>query len=108
MGRYLDPEPWTPNPSSCFTRNSAKCVLPPATPGGSFVDVGLRVVVRQARGTLIAFQPEHQHGTTRLFGAHNYLCSINFSTKVLDAKKVAEEPQVISGNSAGEGDRDDY
>lgn len=108
MGRHIDPEPWSPHSSSHFTRSASKRTPPQTTPGGSFVDVGLRVVVRQAKGTLMVFQPEHQHGTTRLFGAHNSHCSINFSSRILEAFKMAEKDQVIAANYAGEGDRDDY
>lgn len=74
-------------------------------PGGSFVDVGLRVVVRQAVGTLIAFQPDHFHGTTRLFGAQNRLISINFSSHILEAFKKAQLGTVVeAGSPAGEDD----
>jgi hypothetical protein len=66
-------------------------------------------VVRQAAGTLIAFKPEHQHGTSCLFGAHNRLCSINFSSRILKALEIAKDrAQVTAEEGAGEGDRDDY
>jgi hypothetical protein len=111
VGRDVDPVPWTPNPSSQFTRSSSLNQQAPLAfkPGGSFVEVEERVIVRQAMGTLIAFKPDHQHGTSRLFGAHNRICSINFSSRILDAFNIAKEKdQVIVGDGAGEGDRDDY
>ncbi|KIM77462.1 hypothetical protein PILCRDRAFT_11921 [Piloderma croceum F 1598] len=78
-------------------------------PGGSFVEVEEHVIVHQAMGTLIAFKPDHQHGTSQLFGAHNRICSINFSSRILDAFNIAKEKdQVIVGDGAGEGDRDNY
>lgn len=78
----------------------------PAGGGGNFVDITLRVVVRQATGTLMAFQPEYPHGTTRLCGAHNRTCAITFSTHILDAYKIAVAgAKVESGLGAGEGSR---
>ena len=40
-------------------------------PGSSFVDVSLKVVIHQAIGTMMAFQPEQLHGTTKSNGAVN-------------------------------------
>ena len=58
----------------------------------------------QATGTLIAFQPEYPHGTTRLCGAHNHTCAITFSIHILDAYKIAVGgAKVESGPSASEG-----
>lgn len=54
------------------------------------MDLGLRVVVHQAAGTLIAFQSNFYHGTTRLFGAKNSLISINFSSHILEAYEKAQ------------------
>jgi len=62
-----------------------------ALPGSSFVDIGLKVVVHQARGTVMAFQPEHLHGTTIAHGAINTGMSISFSRCVSEAWKDAEE-----------------
>lgn len=47
-------------------------------PGSSFVDIGLKVVVRQAAGTMMAFQPECLHGTTISYGAVNTSMIISF------------------------------
>ena len=110
-GRDLDPVPWTPNPLSWFTHSLSLNQQAPLDfkPGGSFVEVEERVIVRQAMGTLIAFKPDYQHSTSCLFGAHNRICSINFSSRILEAFNIAKEKdQVIVKNRAGEGDCDDY
>ena len=61
-------------------------------------------MVQQATGTLMAFQPEHPHGTTCLFGAHNRMCTITFSSHIAEAFKIAMEgTKVESGAGAGEG-----
>jgi len=71
------------------------------------VDITLKVVVKQAKGTLILFQPEYPHGTTRLCGAQNRLCAITFSTHILEAYQVAVQGmKVEAGDGAGEGDTD--
>jgi hypothetical protein len=75
-------------------------------PGGNFVDVSLRVVVEQAAGTLMAFEPEYPHGTTQLNGAHNCMCAITFSLHILEAyeKAVAAKGVTVeSGSGAGKG-----
>lgn len=82
--------------STRVTRTSSK---PPDMPGGSFVDIGLRVVVQQAPGTLIAFQSDRHHGTTRLFGARNCLISINFSSHIREAYEMAMAGTVIESSS---------
>jgi hypothetical protein len=116
VGRYIDPEPWVPRENSRYTRRTSKLpssssasdVLLPQ-PGGSFIEVELKVVVRQAQGTLISFKPDHQHATSRLFNAHNRLCSINFSSRILEAFKIAQEnAHVTAGAGAGDGDENDY
>lgn len=79
----------------------------PAGGGGSFVDITLGVAVRQAQATLILFQPEFAHGTTRLCGAHNRLCTVTFSNHILDAfRAAAKETKVVPGAGGGEGDID--
>jgi hypothetical protein len=69
-------------------------------PGASFVDIGLGVVVRQATGTMMAFQPEHLHGTTTAYGAINLGMAITFSRRVgdawEDAKKLKGKVEVVS------------
>ncbi|KAF8233988.1 hypothetical protein L208DRAFT_1058591, partial [Tricholoma matsutake] len=57
----------------------------PVEGGGNFVDITLGVVVQQATGTLMAFQPEYPHGTTCLCGAHNRMCTITFSGHITEA-----------------------
>jgi hypothetical protein len=77
----------------------------PAGGGGNFVDITLRVVVRQAKATLMLFKPEYAHGTTRLCGAHNRLCTITFSTHIRKAYEIAVKgPRVDAAAGAGEGD----
>ncbi|KAF8200098.1 hypothetical protein BJ912DRAFT_621791 [Pholiota molesta] len=73
------------NLRSTRTRNAI--AKPPVVhkPGANFVDATLRVVVEQASGTIISFQPDHLHGTSRGYGASNAIISINFSKRVGDA-----------------------
>lgn len=59
-------------------------------PGGNFVDVSLRVGIKQDTGTLMAFQPDFPHGTTELAGAHNRTCAITFSEHILKAYEKAK------------------
>jgi hypothetical protein len=76
----------------------------PVDGGGNFVDLTLRVVVKQATGTLMAFQPKFPHGTTRLCGAQNRMCTIAFSQHIYEAYKIAAQgAKVIAGAGAGEG-----
>jgi hypothetical protein len=76
----------------------------PVEGGGNFVDVTLGVVVQQAAGTLMAFQPEYLHGTACLCGAHNRTCTITFSSHIAEAFRIAVEgTKVESGYGAGEG-----
>jgi hypothetical protein len=79
------------------------CCIPntPAKfPGASFVDIGLGVVVHQATGTMMAFQPEHLHGTMAAYGAINLSIAITFSQHVgdawEDAKKLEGKVEVVS------------
>ena len=75
--------------------------------GGNFVDATLRVVVKQAVGTMMAFMPQYMHGTTRLCGAHNWGCAITFSKHIKDAYDVAVAgTKVEAGEGAGEGNTD--
>ena len=69
------------------------------------MDITLRVVVKQAIGTLLLFQPEYLHGTTQLCGAQNRLCVITFSTHILKAYQIAAEgTKLKAGDGAGEDD----
>ena len=83
----------------CAERQNSDIQFHPL-PGSSFVDIGLKVVIRQATGTMMAFQPEHLHGTTFSHGAVNTSMIISFSRRVGDAWKEAQElegrVQVIS------------
>ena len=59
--------------------------------GSSFTDIGLKVVVQQDTGTVLAFKPDHLHGTTLSHGAANSIIAITFSRRVSDAwAKVLE------------------
>ena len=106
----------------------------PVGGGANFVDLNMKVVVKQAAGTLMIFKPEHLHGTTKSCGAshnflfctrsithrHNYVGAVNhaityaFSTRIKDAflKAVAKRDEtgslgkVESQEGAGEGNSD--
>jgi hypothetical protein len=92
------------------TRSSSKRKVPeigeeewPAGVGDNFVDLTLRVVVKQAQGTMMAFKPTEVHGMTWLYGAHNRGLSLAFSSRILDAFQKAQEGIQIE-SSAGAGD----
>ena len=68
--------------------------------------MSLCVVVEQAAGTLMAFEPEYPHRTTQLNGAHNHKCAITFSLHICEAyeKAVAAGGLIVeSGSGAGKG-----
>lgn len=72
--------------------------------GANFVDAGLKVVVKQAAGTLMIFRPEHHHGTTAAEGMSNRAVSITFSQRILDAfEKAMAGLKISPGEGAGEG-----
>ena len=68
-------------------------------PGLNFVDIGLKFVIRQATGTMMAFQPECLHGTTSAHGAVNNSIIISFLHCIHDAwedaKKLHGQVQVV-------------
>jgi hypothetical protein len=69
------------------------------------VDASLKVVVRQARGTIAAFQPVYMHGTSIVNGARNSIISINFSSRLAEAwEKVGELGRASVTASSGAGD----
>lgn len=69
------------------------------------MDVTLCVVVQQAEGTLMSFQPEFPHGTTRLCGGHNRMVTVTSSRHIAEAFKKAQLGNTVeSGAGAGEGD----
>ncbi|KAJ7754851.1 hypothetical protein B0H16DRAFT_1542098 [Mycena metata] len=76
--------------------------------GGNFVEMFLRVVVKQATGTLLAFDPSFQHGTTRLCGGHNRTITIAFSARIKDAFEDAKNGFHESGAGAGDGNRPEF
>lgn len=53
--------------------------------GSNFVDLGIKVVVQGAQGTLTAFQPNHLHGTTYCDGVTSYGVSMTATRRVRDA-----------------------
>ena len=57
----------------------------PSNGGANFVDVGLKVVVQQETGTILAFKPEQLHGTTLSHGGANSIAAVTFSRRVSDA-----------------------
>ncbi|KAJ7704140.1 hypothetical protein B0H16DRAFT_1638106, partial [Mycena metata] len=62
-----------------------------------------RVVVKQATGTLFAFDPTFRHGTTHLCGAHNCTITIGFSAQIQAAFEHAKNGFHESGVGAGDG-----
>lgn len=80
------------------------CTMPDG--GASFVDVNLKVIVRQATGTGIAFQPDHMHGTTEAHGATSWSISHVFSQRVVDMIRDASDADlrgIFPEQGAGEG-----
>lgn len=76
----------------------------PVGGGGNFVDMTLKVVVKQATGTLFTFDPTFPHGTTRLCGAHNRTITIAFSAHIQEAFERAKMGFYNeSGAGAGDG-----
>jgi hypothetical protein len=76
----------------------------PVDRGGNFVDLTLRVVVKQVTRTLMAFQPKFPHGTTCLCEAQNRMCTITFSQHIYEAYKIAaQEAKIMAGAGVGEG-----
>lgn len=65
------------------------------------------MVVHQDTGTVIAFKPEHLHGTTLSHGAGNSLLKITFSRRVSDAWAEALERSGQPYISQEEGEKDD-
>ena len=71
-------------------RNNFKYVPPTGTlegGGANFVDASLKVVVKQAAGTLMVFKPNYYHGTTLPVGALNHAITYAFSKRVADASR---------------------
>ena len=71
--------------------------------GGSFVDITLRVIVKQAMGTLLAHDTEEPHGTTIGPAASSNLIMANvFTRKLADSwGQLLKECKVESGEGAG-------
>lgn len=88
---------------------SRKRNLAAASGGASFVDVGLRVVVKASSATLTAFQPMHLHGTTSAQGGINRAITHTFDQRVGEAWAKWKEierggAQEDSESGAGEGE----
>lgn len=73
------------------------------SPGGNFIDVSLRVAIKQDTGTLMAFQPQYPHGTTQLAGAHNRTCAITFSEHIFKAYEKARVAEGLTTIESGSG-----
>lgn len=76
----------------------ARDEVTPGNGGSSYVDVGLRAVVRSAPATMIAAQPQHPHGTTHHMGSVNYGFVIPFSKRLADGYRamLAKGPKVLA------------
>jgi hypothetical protein len=73
--------------------------------GANFVDVGLKVLVKQETGTLISFDSNYLHGTTQSVGAVNWSYALTF-TKRLNNGWVAlpeEKQREIIANGGNKG-----
>ncbi|KAG6819030.1 hypothetical protein H0H93_016124 [Arthromyces matolae] len=70
----------------------------PHSAGSSYVDVGLKVVVQAASGTMSAAQPNHRHGTTVSAGMVNCGFATLFTRRVEEGYRdmLAEGPRVIA------------
>ncbi|TCD60052.1 hypothetical protein EIP91_010799 [Steccherinum ochraceum] len=81
--------------------------------GANFVDVGLMVVIKQAAGTLMIFQPDHMHGTTLACGATNWAMTLAFSKPIMQvfeemiARNIEAEIQEKEGVGEGNPDADE-
>ena len=105
------PSPARTRPSRAGGKHKAGEVRPewPVGGSGNFVDTGLRVVVKSAKGTMTCFLPEEIHGTTRLCGAHQGCITVAFSKRIADAfRKAHEGISVKEGKGAGQGDPDAF
>lgn len=74
----------------------------PDTRGSSFVDLSLKVVVKQERGTLMAFRSNFLHGTTLACGATNRGMAIAFSQRVVDLWKEARGNESVEAYEGGD------
>jgi len=59
--------------------------------GANFVDLGLKTIVKNCPGTLIAFQPEFLHGTTENQGVKNYILALPSTRRVHEAYMEMEK-----------------
>lgn len=80
--------------------------------GANYVDVTLKIVVLSAPGTIMAFRPNHLHGTSKSYGAVNRGLAITFSRRVTDAYRDLDATgkakfQVESGAGSGDASGND-
>ncbi|KAL0945688.1 hypothetical protein HGRIS_014839 [Hohenbuehelia grisea] len=108
---------WEMDPPQHYATRSAKAThkrklsVQRDLPGGgaNFVDMRLGVVVKQATGTAICFQPEEFHGMTLECGASNHAITFAFSRRIADALAELRDRGtgggviIESGEGAGEG-----
>ena len=89
----LNSNPMAKNPS-----------LWPHKGGGNFVEMSLKVLVKQSPGTLFAFDPTFPHGITWPCNAHNHTITIAYLERLLTAFEKAKQGHLIkSGKSLGDG-----
>ena len=80
--------------SFCADSSFTESFEPEHSIGGSrFVNIGLKVIVQQDTGTVVAFKPDNLHGTTLSHGVGNSILAITFYRRVNDAWAEALENQ---------------
>ncbi|THH16094.1 hypothetical protein EUX98_g9358 [Antrodiella citrinella] len=106
---------WThKDPAYCdwaFSYCVGRTVAPDAVAdgGANFVEVGLKILVKQACAIVMAFCPEYMHGTTEAIGAFNLAFTFAFSRRIETFwNNLSEELKnsIRSANGAGEGNPD--
>ena len=61
------------------------------------MDESLKVIVEQAEGTLILFDPSKRHATTIDHGARNLAMTIAFSRRIQDALQELQNKGLVFG-----------
>jgi hypothetical protein len=68
----------------------------PVDGSGNFVEMTLKVVVKSASASLMAFDPTFCNGSTRLCGAHGHAVTLAFSQRIYNGYLQAKEgPSII-------------
>lgn len=57
-------------------------IIGPQDGGANFVDLTLKVIVKQAPGTMMAMRPKYMHATTKGYGVENSGVTITFSDRI--------------------------